>query len=121
MRGGDCARGNFGAGTKSGLEKVKRNIFIGLSIWLAIVALLHFVNVRMENQNPSGENKFFAWIYFLGIVLFYSGYFLSLIWPGIHGLHAELLSFMAEVFNDIFYGFIITALVLKFRVKRKSL
>jgi hypothetical protein len=74
----------------------------------------------MENQNPLGKNKLFTWIYFLGIVLFYPGYFRSLIWPRVHGLHAELLSFMAEVFNDIFYGFIITALVLKFRVKRKA-
>jgi hypothetical protein len=87
------------------LEKVKRRIFIGCLIWLAIVVLLHFVNVRMENGNSSVENKFAACLYFLGIVLFYPGFLLSLIWPGVHGWHADLLSFMAEIYNDIFYAF----------------
>jgi hypothetical protein len=86
-----------------------------------IVWLLHFVSVRVENENSTGGNKFVVFVYFLGTALFYPGFLLSLVWPGVHGWHADLLPTMAEIYNDIFYAFVVAALVLKFRRKCKSL
>ena len=110
--------------------KIKRKIFLGILIWIALVGIIHYTRISFNKESPSWNEGIHHDSIYTSARNYVLSFALILSSPGeIVSSNVELIrgmpfnedsNLLGEICNDVFYAILIVLIVLKFPQKPKE-